>query len=72
MLKSKALELLGGTARKAATQLGISPQAVSKWPDELSPRIADRVVAAVARKHLHPDVLGDTPKTEVAMGAGEA
>lgn len=51
MKKTHALALLGGPAA-AADKLGISYQAVTKWPDVLPPRIADRVVAAVARQHM--------------------
>lgn len=50
MQKSKAIELLGGSITAAAESIGISYNAVKKWPDVLSARIADRVVAAVARK----------------------
>lgn len=49
MDKSKAIELLGGTVATAAVMVGVSYQAVEKWPDVLPPRIADRVVAAIAR-----------------------
>jgi hypothetical protein len=50
MLKTKAIELLGGSVSAAAAAIGISYQAVDKWPDELPPRIADRVYAALARQ----------------------
>jgi hypothetical protein len=49
MEKLKAIELLGGTPSAAARAIGITPQAVNGWPDVLTPRIADRVVAALAR-----------------------
>ena len=49
MHKTQALDLLGGTIASAASAIGITPQAISQWPDELPPRIADRVQAAVAR-----------------------
>jgi len=49
MKKSDAISLLGGTVSDAAKSIGINPQAVTQWPDELTPRIADRVLAAVAR-----------------------
>jgi hypothetical protein len=49
MHKSEAIELLGGTIQAAASAVGISYQAVDKWPDELPPRIADRVQAALYR-----------------------
>jgi hypothetical protein len=50
MHKTKAIELLGGTVASAAKEIGITYQAVDKWPDKLPDRIADRVLAAVARK----------------------
>lgn len=61
MLKSKAIELLGGTPKDAAQAVGVSPSAISQWPDELPDRIADRVLAALARKHLPPEILGEQP-----------
>lgn len=50
MQKAQAIKLLGGTITAAAEAIGISYQAVKKWPDELSSRISDRVYAASARK----------------------
>lgn len=50
MEKTEAIRLLGGTAAAVAEAIGISPQAVSLWPDVLPPRIADRVQAALYRK----------------------
>jgi len=50
MNKAKALELLGGSVSSAASAIGISPSAITQWPDELPARIADRVYAAIARK----------------------
>ena len=61
MKKQDAIRLLGGTAASAARLIGISPSAVSLWPDELSDAIADRVQAAIARQHLPPEVLGLEP-----------
>lgn len=49
MLKSQAIELLGGTTSAAADAIGVSYQAVVKWPEVLPPRIADRVQAALWR-----------------------
>lgn len=70
MLKTQAIKLLGGSVAVAATKLGVSYQAVDKWPDELPPRIADRVVAAVARDHLPAEVLAllgvETPSAKAA------
>lgn len=50
MLKTEAIDLLGGTPAAAAVEIGVSVQAISQWPDELPPRIADRVQAALWRK----------------------
>ena len=50
MKKQKAIEMLGGTITIAAKKIGISYQAVNKWPDPLPARIADRVHAAAARE----------------------
>ena len=58
MHKSKAIELLGGSISAAAEAIGVSYQAVNQWPDELPDRIEDRVLAALARKHLPPEVIG--------------
>ena len=66
MLKSKAIELLGGTITAAADAIGITYQGVEKWPDELPDRIADRVVAAIARKHLPAELIGGEAPTEAA------
>ncbi|RSF09280.1 Cro/CI family transcriptional regulator [Achromobacter aegrifaciens] len=53
MKKARAIEMLGRSVSAAATSLGISYQAVRQWPDELPPKIADRVFAAFVR--LHPN-----------------
>lgn len=52
MLKSKAIELLGGSVATAAKAVGVTYQAIDKWPKKLPPRLADRVWAAVARERL--------------------
>jgi DNA-binding transcriptional regulator YdaS (Cro superfamily) len=49
MLKSEAIEKLGGTIALAAERVGVTPQAVSQWPETLPARIADRVQAALWR-----------------------
>lgn len=61
VLKTKAIELLGGSPRDAAEAVGVSQSAVSQWPDRLPPRISDRVLAALARKHLPPGLIGQEP-----------
>ena len=52
MLKSEAVELLGRDMSAAAEAVGISYQAVKKWPDQLPPRIADRVLGVCVRKGI--------------------
>ena len=60
MLKTEAIELLGGSIPSAAAEIGISYQAVVKWPDELPKAIADRVIAACVRtgRKVPKDLLG--------------
>lgn len=49
MHKSEAIELLGGSVSAAADAVGVSYQAIGKWPEVLPARIADRVQAALWR-----------------------
>lgn len=49
--KQQAIELLGGTVSAAAKALGVEYQAVAKWPDTLTPRIEDRVIATLVRSN---------------------
>jgi hypothetical protein len=49
MRKTTAIKSLGGTVKKAAAAVGVSYQAVYKWPATLPPRVADRIVAALSR-----------------------
>lgn len=58
MLKSKAIEVLGGgSPRRAAAQMRITASAVSQWPERLPPSMQDRVLAALARRHLPASLL---------------
>ena len=70
MLKTKAIELLGGTVTSAASAVGVTPSAVTQWPEELPPRIEDRVLAVLARKHLSPELIGapGAPKVPAEVG----
>lgn len=52
MTKDDAISLLGGSVAKAAEAIGINSQAISQWPTVLPARLADRVQAALYRKHL--------------------
>ena len=65
MEKQKAIELLGGTVAAAADAIGVTYQAVDKWPDELPPRIADRVQAALWRMQQGIQYLPQRPTEEV-------
>lgn len=56
MKKLQAIEMLGGTVSAAASAMGVTYQAVDKWPDELPQRIADRVLGVWVRKQA-PDVV---------------
>ena len=69
MEKAKAIQLLGGTPAKAAAAIGITTSAVSQWPDMLPATIADRVVAAIARKHLPPELIGAAPPDQTEQQA---
>jgi hypothetical protein len=64
MNKSDAIRLLGGTNSAAAKAIGISSSAVSQWPDVLPPPIEDRVIAAIARRHLPAELLGGLPTAD--------
>lgn len=57
MTKTRAIALLGGTVTEAAGRIGVTVSAVSQWPEDLPARLVDRVLAALAREHLPPDVL---------------
>lgn len=50
MRKDEAIAVLGGTISAAADAIGVSYQAIMKWPDELPPRLRDRVQAALWRR----------------------
>lgn len=50
MEKQTAIDLLGGSPKKAAENMGYtSVQAIYMWPDPLRPDVADRVRGVVAR-----------------------
>jgi hypothetical protein len=69
--------LLGGSITAAARAIGISYHAVHQWPDELPPRIADRVYAVWGKKNMpelaQPPASPAQAATEtVAGGVGNA
>lgn len=49
MTKTEAIRLLGGSVTLAARHIGVTHTAVCNWPEELTPKIADRVYAALWR-----------------------
>lgn len=68
MFKDEAINLLGGSAVRAAELMGVTYQAVNKWPPVLPQRIADRVLGvcvrhgiAVPGQHLNVDVQNQKP-----------
>ena len=67
MDKDHAIKLLGGTVTSAAAAVGATPSAVTQWPPELPPRLADRVQAALYR--IANGIPHPAPATESAAGA---
>ena len=57
MDKQHAIKVLGGSVAAAADAIGISYQAVDKWPDVLPKRIEDRVLAALYRMQSRAPVI---------------
>lgn len=84
MFKDEAIGLLGGSAVRAAELMGVTYQAVNKWPDALPQRIADRVLGvcvrhgiAVPAQHLQSDAMANASRepseaARVEMGAAHA
>jgi hypothetical protein len=70
MHKLKAIEILGGTVSAAAEAMGVSYQAIDKWPDDLPPRIAERVLGVIAKKR-YPE-LAEEASLPPASQADEA
>jgi DNA-binding transcriptional regulator YdaS (Cro superfamily) len=50
MTKAEAIAALGGTQKSCAQAIGVTRAAVQQWPELLTARISDRVVAAIARQ----------------------
>lgn len=53
-MKKKAAITMFETARRLAGKMGISTQAISHWPDELTLAISDRVRGAALRCGYSP------------------
>lgn len=71
MDKAIAIRLLGGNATEAGRAIGIRSQAIVQWPQELPPRIADRVIAALARKVLGERVLLELAEKRIEHEAAQ-
>ena len=69
MLKTHAIELLGGSVSAAAKAIGVTYQAIGKWPDELTPALRDRVQAALYRQHCDSAKANPQPATPAPAGS---
>ena len=69
MTKTQAKDLFGGTPGALAAALGISPGAVSQWPEQLDQRRADQVRGAAVRLNRWPGVLSDAEPQSPAAAA---
>jgi hypothetical protein len=70
MKKSEARALLGGSDVSAAQEMKITRSAFAQWPEDLPDRLADRVQAALARKHLDlPGLIEQATATEPPRAA---
>ena len=59
MEKQTAINLLGGTAKKAAEAMGYkSPHAVYMWPDILKKSVAERVLGIAGSKRKSSQQVG--------------
>lgn len=68
MKKHDAIQLLGGSVSLAADAIGIKSQAVSQWPEDLPPRLEDRVQAALWRLQQR----GQAPELATQKEVGHA
>lgn len=59
MNKKQAIGYFGGVCATARA-IGISDAAVSQWPDVLSQKISDRVIAAMVRNGMDVSGFADT------------
>lgn len=50
--KSEAIAVLGGSVSAVAEAMHVTYQAVDKWPEVLSNKVSDRVLAAWTRKNV--------------------
>ena len=62
MKKTDATAVFNGTQSDLARALGITPQAVGQWPDELTQAQEDRVMGAILRLGKLPALLALRPQ----------
>lgn len=68
MNKKQAIAYFGGVCATARA-VGVSNAAVSRWPDVLSPKISDRVIAALVRKGIDVSSFADTVRPQIVGDA---
>lgn len=68
--KQQAIEMLGGSKTAAAKALGITYQAVRKWPDNLTPDIENRLIGMLVRgrRKVPGWLIAAKPQKEAAYG----
>lgn len=66
--KQQAIEMLGGSQTAAAKALGITYQAVRKWPEALTPDIENRLIGMLVRRRrkVPPWLISTKPTKESA------
>ena len=50
MKKTEAINLFGGSVRKAADSLGISTQAVHQWPEDLGQTLISKIITTLMKE----------------------
>lgn len=71
--KDEAITLLSGMTghgakAKAARRMGMSKQAVGKWPDPLPPRISDRVRGVLSREPIGAEMVAAETERHQEIG----
>lgn len=65
MRKANAIRVFGSGA-ELARAIGITRFAIRNWPEELTDRQADRVIAACVRRGIDPSPLLEEPAERAA------
>ena len=72
MTKTDMLKLMGKDLSGCAEEIGITVQAISDWPEELSTKLRDRVQAAIARRHMPDFMIGEKTARPVDTSSTDA